>query len=287
MAAGFLAVAACSSDGGASTDAEAGPDIVDSAVDTALAAPISESVFLESADGVLTVEVPAGSVREGIDLGVDIIDTADVDGLGDAVTVGPAYRLRPAGLRFAEPLSAVYRLPADQTGRLSLMIAVVAADGVIEAESEGRSEISDDGDLVHRSAIDLFGDLVLLDSGLEFALEPRQVADLAAGDSFDAAFSAGVTGSTTEPWPDYDLQMRWSVSGAVSGPSDGVIESTDAFGGEGDDGWVVAAEFTCDVVGAGLHRADVRVDATGLPGDATTTQFLSVVGESTCGDVGR
>lgn len=286
-AVGFLAVAACSSGGGASTDTGTDPDIGESVVDTGLGPPISESVFLESADGVLTIEVPAGSVREGIDLGIDVIDPAEVDGLADATPIGPAYRLRPTGLRFTDPLVASFRLPADPTGRLPLMIAVVAADGVVEAEIEGHSEFLDDGDLAHRSTIDHFGDIVLLDGGLDFAFEPQQVAGLTPGDSFDATFSAGVTGATIEPWPDYDLQLRWSVSGAVSGPSEDVVESSDAFAVAGDDDWIVATEITCDVVGAGVHRAEVRVDAAGLPGDTMTSQFLSLVGESTCGEVGR
>ncbi len=251
--------------------------------------PMAESVILESADGVVRLEVPAGTVAEGTDLGIDVVDPADVPGLDGLTPIGAAYRLRPTGIRFAEPLAVAFRLPDDLAGRagdVPLLVAGVESDGVTRRAIEQRTE-SIDGELVHLARIDRFGTLVLVDGGVTFTLEPAAIADLNPGDSFDATLTATAARSVIEPWPGYDLELRWLASGGVGEQSAGTTSLTGLAIAPNDDDWVVVNPYTCDVVGGGRHGAEIGVDVEGVLDVTRSRQFVVVSGESTCGDVGR
>ncbi len=281
----LLALAACSSDG-ATTSTEP-------ATGTNLPPPIVEPVVLASADGVVSLEVPAGVVRQGTDLGIDTVDPATVVGLDGATPIGAAYRLRPDGLRFPEPLRVMFRIAAPETGNstgLPLVLAMIVSDGGVRAEIEGRTALADTGggEIEHLAAIDQFGTLVLVDGGVTFDLQPAQVADLEPGDSFEAALVAGAERNSFESWPSIDLQARWGTAGAASEQGSSATETVSGFGADGTaQEWTVVNEYMCEVVGSATHSVEIRVDVSGLPGDAQTLQFVDLSGESTCGDVGR
>lgn len=305
-----LGIAACSSSGDvdsgspttSSTDSstpavDPAPSLTHSAPGV-LGPPTSEAIALESADGAVSLEVPAGAVREGTDVGIDVIAPGEVDGLDGNPTVGSSYRLRPTDLVLAEPLIVTVELPTvegEAGGQaVPLVVAVVGHGGRLTAALEGRTEVGDDGGTVHRATIDRFGDLVLVDVGVTFELSVNDAAvpvtsrpiALLPGESFESTVSAQPTRDAT-PGP-FDLRVRWSAAGTLSAESAGGDELIEGLQIDGSDLVEISTvRLTCDVVGSGSYRGEVRVDTPGPPGGIASVQFIELVGEASCGDVGR
>ena len=254
-----------------------------------VAIPVTtEAVVLQSADGVVELEVPAGLVLEGTPLAIEIVDPDAVSGLEGTTPLGSAYQLKPSDLGFAEPLILAYRLPIELTARdegVPLVFTAVQSDGIVRRAVEQRTEAFDGTHLVHISKIDRFGTLVMLDGGVTFTMEPNRIDGLTAGESFVAALTTTISRDTIELWPEYGLEMRWSASGSLSGQ----LGESDKLASLGDDApdWTVAKEFSCDVVGAGEYEVEVGVDVSTHFDEGPTRQFVVVFGQASCGDVGR
>ncbi|MGI9645109.1 MAG: hypothetical protein ACR2O6_07355 [Ilumatobacteraceae bacterium] len=248
---------------------------------------MTESVILESSDGVVQLEVPAGAVLEGTPLGIEVVDPSDVPGLEGTTPIGSAYRLVPTELVFPESLQVSYQLPISETGRsdaLPLVYTVLERDGTARRALEQSSSREGD-DLRHLSDIDRFGTFVLLDGGVDLTLDPVAVAELSAGDSFEATMTLSLSDGPVEPT--YDVEVRWGQSGAVvTEPGDdiaiselGVVDPAPA---------TIAKGFTCSVEGAGTYTVELSIVLSPAADDpAPNRQVALLDGEATCGDVGR
>lgn len=108
----LLTTLACGSDNGsgpAPADGEL-PDAVPTAVGTPSGVAVSLSIgpgggTLASDDGGLTLSVPAGALAADTEIGIQAVTNTAWGGLG------LAYRLTPAGLRFASPATLTFAVP--------------------------------------------------------------------------------------------------------------------------------------------------------------------------------
>lgn len=292
MLACLVLLAAC---GGSSSDSTPSPSSTPSAGATPLAEEpgrprTTESTILESPDGLVELEVPAGAVLEGTELAIEMIDPSDLAGLDGTTPIGFGYRLQPTDITFPEPLILSYRFPAETAGstsRVPLVYTMIEADGVLRRTSEQRTESSPEGELVHLSEIEGFGTIVMLDGGVTFSLEPDAIAIASPGDSFEATVTATFRRESIEPWPNYGVEMRWHVAGAFSAQSSDV-ETLDGLGTDTPEQTLkLVNRFTCDQIGDGGYSAEIGIDVSTHFDDVPTRQFITVSGESSCGDVGR
>ncbi|MEO8055021.1 MAG: hypothetical protein ABI768_07700 [Acidobacteriota bacterium] len=131
-------------------------DVFDSSIDNASGDPVVTPIMplpadvpasasigpqggsVRSADGRLTLKVPAGALGNAVAVGL----TAEVTGEADAI--GPAYTLTPSSLVFAKPALLVFRpasgAPLD-AGLVSVSLAVRSASGTYVATG-GRIDAS-------------------------------------------------------------------------------------------------------------------------------------------------
>lgn len=287
---GGLLLAGCSGSSSTGESADSSPTEV-----VATAAPVrqrtAEPIILRSSDGAIEFEVPAGSVFEDTQLEIESVDPAEVPGLEGTVAVGSAYTLHPAEVAFGEPIIVTFRAPVESGGVVTgvpLWTVAMENDGNVERLDEQRAEffgLPGEREVHHQFLIERFGTLVILDAGVTFELDPHAIVELAPGDSFDATISASVDADVTKTWPDWSVEARWLSSGGVSAPDSPTPLAT--FDSGADPAWTAVNVVACEVVGTGSFTVEVGVDVETHLDEAALRQFVTLIGTSNCGDVGR
>ena len=281
-----LVVAGCDS---SSDDSDSGEPASSTTVSEVVQAgqPTTEAIVLESPDGVVRVEVPAGAVLEGTPLAIELVDPAEVPSLAGIVAIGSAYRLVPTEVTFPEPLLITYELPLAGIGRagaVPLVYSVLERDGTALRAIEQRTEVAE-AQLRHVSQIDRFGTFALLDGGVDLTLEPVRADEVARGESFEATLTVALSDGPVEPG--YDIEVQWEASGALSTEPD-EAEPVIGFGVGDPTSVTFAQDQACVADGAGTYVATLAVVLSSEAGDAAPDrQLLQLTGEATCGEVGR
>lgn len=132
-----------------------------------------------SADGIVTVEVPAGAAPGGIAVTVDAGDPGSLpQELRDSGLPVFVYELGPDGTQFAEPVTVTFRIPAALAGfdpAVGMPLAVLASRSGDELLDPYESvDISLDGDvLVVSGSTDHFTEAVAIVSGVSLSLVTR------------------------------------------------------------------------------------------------------------------
>ena len=84
----------------------------DDGADAAVSA--ADGGTVSSADGALTLEIPAGALASDTEIAIERVPSEDLDQeIRDAEPVGPVYRLTPDGLVLDEPVKLIFALSAD------------------------------------------------------------------------------------------------------------------------------------------------------------------------------
>ena len=222
----------------------------------------SEGEIVESADGVLTVQVPDGAALDGVEVSIAALEDGDLPSElqeTDAVVVG--YELSPDGAEFSEPLTVTFRLDPGDIGLelsdaavpLGLLLTQNAAG---ELESLRGAELSRDGDqIVAQVAVTHFSPaIVVITDELMFELSPAKL-ELQVGESWHVLVTENSVSVGEEPeWKaispltaratqtDHVGEIRCTAptDGWVTGAYTALVElgSTDSISGS-----VVAAVF--------------------------------------------
>ena len=75
----------------------------------------SDGGTVTSADGLFTVEVPAGAPSETISIAIEVVAATDV-GVEESLLAGSVYQLTPDGAAFDVPVTTIRTLSASELG---------------------------------------------------------------------------------------------------------------------------------------------------------------------------
>jgi len=202
---------------------------------------------VRSADGLLTVSIPAGALPAGTVVRVSPLSTSTLPvAIRTRAVRGPAYVLAPAGLRFAKPVTITRRVHGTFRGGVPGLVLVSSetpgrwqqlARPTIRWDPQGRS-LTISATTTHFSELAVFDDLARL------ALGPDP-ASAAVGGSFQAVLHV------TAPHPDVvDVHgLRFSPSRqAVPGEASTHVRNV----------WYTAL-YTCRRAGSGAYGVSVRL----------------------------
>ena len=143
-----------------------------------------EGQTVESADGVLTVEVPEGAAAGGVEVTITALSEEDLPSeLQNADVVVVAYELGPDGAEFAEPLAVTFRVDPDELG-LDLPERGVPLGALLTTNAAGEFERIDgavlsreDGMVVARGTMAHFTPAFLLVSpSVSASMDPQELS---------------------------------------------------------------------------------------------------------------
>jgi len=202
---------------------------------------------VESADGVLTVEVPEGAAPEGVEVTIAVLEDdelpAELRDIEGAIVA--SYELGPDGTEFAEPVMVTFRLDPRQHGieladgavPLALLLTETAA-GDLEGITGG--EVSRDGDLVvARVALSHFSTAtVVVSDERVLELDPPRV-ELNVGQSASVRVVEN-NPDTGDSFSDIDEPDWEAVSPFVAGANPANFQ-TEVSCTAPTDGWITGA----------------------------------------------
>ncbi len=140
-------------------------------------APVASSAHIgaaggtiTSADGRLTLQVPAGALPTETTITIDVVTVSANDVPG--TTAGAAYELGPDGTQFATPVTVLWLLPdADAQGRRGLPFLTVSG-GVRQQLDEPVIDVAGDGSAVVGGTLAQLSTVVgLVADGITFSFE--------------------------------------------------------------------------------------------------------------------
>ena len=179
---------------------------------------------LETVDGILYINVPAGGP-------VVEVRPAELD-ITDPAALLHAYELLPDGATFDEPVTLTFSLPSLDDGALTL-IGLFSSDGFVEIPRQ-QSRVADGRHLVTAS-IDHFSKVAAVDAGARLRMEPT-TSTISVGRSVTVELIRDWEALTTTVLFDDSGHTEWSHA-------DRLALTNAGFNG---------ATFTCEAEGEGL-----------------------------------
>lgn len=201
---------------------------------------------VSSADGVVTLDVPAGAVPAGTEI---TIDTTTAPAGADA-----AYDFGPDGLEFAEPATLTWTIDGEPESPTAFLLGSISGDGQVEVLQGVETAVAD-GSTVVTAPVDHFSVIAVR----QFEIDIEQVSPgptVPVGEDFVFRLSA-----SAEAGGDGDLLVVGDLSTEVrltpsSSGGDWRLEEPTSIG------------FTCEPVGTFTTAAHVVVDLQWAFGDA-------------------
>lgn len=191
----------------------------------------AEPVTVESDDGLVTLEIPAGAMASETEVSVVVTDDT---ALGTYQADSFVYDLQPDGLQFAEAATIEFRMPVDEeaAGGIPLVIGVLESGGRVEPT--GRNEVRAEGDAwVVAADIAHFSRLTFFNSRLIAVLDPPSVSTTP-----DSEFVVRLETADLDPLPGLNLDglsvrdATWGASGQVT-LDDSYLQEADYICGTG------------------------------------------------------
>ncbi len=224
------------------------PSSVTSIADQPDGTPIGpDGGTVTSADGLFTVEIPAGALSETTSIAIEVVAATDV-GLNGSLFDGPIYQLLPDGLTFEVPVTTVRQLSVSDLGIPDDAVPFFHVFQGLGDDWEALStETSRDGELlIVRAETTHFSLNVAVESTRVW---DREVTMTLAPASFSASVGTSrTTVSNLELGPDLVTKGGWILSDNLFG---GALAG---YTGKFYTGGPVESVATCgDVAGEGLY----------------------------------
>jgi hypothetical protein len=219
-------------------------------------AAVSPAQKLTSADGGLTVSVPAGALAKPVRVRVRTLSQAQYPPELRNARFRPGtkvYALEPGGTRFLKPVTITRRLDTRVAGFPAgavpgVVLATRSGNGRWELLRSLRAKLTG-RTLFVSGTTRHFSSLLALDEGFSVSLTPKTV-DAAVGDTWEARVVDAIDNSRRrdKAFVDPD-ETRWSATGAVR------LANSITY---------LRREFTCAKVGTGTFTATITVAESSL-----------------------
>ena len=212
-----------------------------------------------SADGRLTLTIPAGALTAPVTITVERGDPATLSAAFDGLGIANAYLLGPDGLEFQLPVAAEYRTDqaaTDANGDLAAEVAVLLTeeDGAAVPLDEATTYVDGDAGTV-RAAAELHHFSWIVEFRPRWRAVAAGVPAVAEGKTYPVSFSlAQVEVQGTDAW----LQSGtvWDISNKFEASPGSVfdldIEPTQRRSGE------LTLDYACTTVGSATFQAELR-----------------------------
>lgn len=153
-----------------------------------------EALSIESADGAVALEIPAGAIPAGTDVTVAPvpIDEAPAS-FAELGSVAALFDLQPDGLTFDTAATLSYRVPltdGDPTA-IPVVIGLLESGGEVTALAEQHLQRHDTGDVTLTASIEHFSTVGFFDDVLTVTMTPESAT--AEVDSPSSSFGAELT----------------------------------------------------------------------------------------------
>ena len=243
-------------------------------------------VHLGEADSpVLEIEIPPGALAADTAISIDEVTAGSLSPDANAVeSVGPAFRLNPAGLQFVQPVTVTIRLDAAELGGIEVEAGVQPLLGLLRSEDGSwdllRNSVTavdpEAGSMTLSGETDHFTELVVVQGPLKVSMTPAQVGPIPARTSW----SVNLTATNLSDRGHLDWQLGGCrVDGVVPRFPGGPCPFASDVLGPGLEKNLPAHGFECADAGSGAWEIRVRWSETDFVAltARTAAQFVPVL----------